>query len=105
PVRAPRERAGDQALRTRGHAPRPDLPERDLLRPGRTRLMLGCGNFGGIGSDPALFGAGENEPEAFAVMDTAWAHGIDWFDTASSYGGGASERAVWHWLAAPPPQR
>ena len=38
---------------------------------------------GGIGSTPELFGrAGENDEQAFAVMDAAWELGIRWFDTA-----------------------
>jgi aryl-alcohol dehydrogenase-like predicted oxidoreductase len=63
-------------------------------------LALGCGNFGGIGSAPELFGQGESEDEAFAIMDAAWAHGIRWFDTADAYGGGRSERAIGRWIAS-----
>src|SRR5204862_202941 len=51
-------------------------------------VALGCGNFGGIGSAPELFGRGESEEEAVAVMDAAWQQGIRWFDTADAYGGG-----------------
>jgi aryl-alcohol dehydrogenase-like predicted oxidoreductase len=58
---------------------------------------LGCGNFGGIGSAPELFGAGENETEAFAIMDRAEAAGINFFDTAASYGGGRSESWIGTW--------
>lgn len=29
-------------------------------------VLLGCGNFGGVGSAPAFFGQGETEEEAFA---------------------------------------
>jgi len=36
-----------------------------------SRIGLGCGNFGGIGSAPELFGHGESEEEAFALMDAA----------------------------------
>jgi aryl-alcohol dehydrogenase-like predicted oxidoreductase len=64
------------------------------------RIILGCGNFGGIGSDLSLVGAGESEEEAFAVMDAAWAHGLRRFDTASSYGGGESERMIGRWIAS-----
>ena len=53
--------------------------------------MLGCGNFGGIGSAPAFFGQGETKEQAFALMDAAWELGLDWFDTADAYGGGRSE--------------
>ncbi len=64
------------------------------------RLILGCGNFGGIGSAPAFFGQGESEEEAFALMDAAWKLGITCFDTADAYGGGRSETWIGKWLAA-----
>jgi len=60
-------------------------------------IVLGCGNFGGIGSAPELFGQGENEAEAFAIMDRALAAGINVFDTAASYGGGRSETWIGSW--------
>ena len=62
-----------------------------------SRITLGCGNFGGIGSAPELFGQGESREEAFALMDAAWAAGINIFDTAASYGGGWSESWVGDW--------
>ena len=62
-----------------------------------SRVGLGCGNFGGIGSAPELFGTGESEEEAFALMDAAWAGGVTFFDTAASYGGGRSETWVGRW--------
>ena len=65
-----------------------------------TRIVLGCGNFGGIGSAPELFGRGESEQEAFAIMDAAWDAGIRWFDTADAYGGGRSESAIGAWMRA-----
>ncbi len=61
-------------------------------------VILGCGNFGGIGSAPAFFGKGETEPEACALMDAAWEIGINVFDTANAYGGGRSESAIGKWL-------
>jgi aryl-alcohol dehydrogenase-like predicted oxidoreductase len=64
-----------------------------------SRIVLGSGNFGGIGSAPELFGQGESRDEAFALMDAAWAAGINIFDTAASYGGGRSERWVGDWLS------
>jgi aryl-alcohol dehydrogenase-like predicted oxidoreductase len=74
------------------------------VRMGRTDLevsviALGCGNFGGIGSAPELFGRGEDEAAAFALMDAARAHGVTLFDTANSYGGGRSEEWIGRWLA------
>ena len=63
-------------------------------------IILGCGNFGGIGSAPDLFGHGENEEQAFAIMDAAWEQGITAFDTADAYGGGASETVIGKWIAS-----
>ena len=62
------------------------------------RVALGCGNFGGIGSAPELFGQGLSQAEAFALMDAAWEAGIDHFDTADAYGGGRSELAIGAWM-------
>jgi aryl-alcohol dehydrogenase-like predicted oxidoreductase len=64
------------------------------------RIMLGCGNFGGVGSAPAFFGRGQSEEEAFAIMDAAWELGITHFDTADAYGGGRSEAAIGRWARA-----
>ena len=61
-------------------------------------LGLGCGGFGGVGSAPELFGKGEDQATAFALMDHAVESGINYFDTADSYGGGASERMIGAWL-------
>ena len=63
-----------------------------------SRIVLGCGNFGGIGSAPEFFGQGENEAEAFSLMDAAWELGITSFDTADAYGGGRSETAIGNWI-------
>jgi aryl-alcohol dehydrogenase-like predicted oxidoreductase len=63
-----------------------------------SRLGLGCGGFGGVGSDPSLFGRGEDEAAAFAIMDRALELGITYFDTANSYGGGRSEEIIGRWL-------
>jgi aryl-alcohol dehydrogenase-like predicted oxidoreductase len=65
-----------------------------------TRVILGCGNFGGIGSAPAFFGQGESRDEAFTIMDAAWAAGIRTFDSADAYGGGRSETWIGEWRAA-----
>lgn len=75
------------------------MERRELGRSGLlvSRIGLGCGNFGGIGSAPELFGLGEGEDEASALMDAAWAAGIDFFDAAPSYGGGRSESWIGRW--------
>jgi aryl-alcohol dehydrogenase-like predicted oxidoreductase len=65
-----------------------------------SQLGLGCGGFGGVGSDPSLFDRGEDEAAAFAIMDRALDLGINYFDTADSYGGGRSEEMVGRWLRA-----
>src|SRR3954447_11734618 len=65
-----------------------------------SRIGLGCGNFGGIGSAPAFFGAGESESQAHDLMDRAVDAGINFFDTANAYGGGRSEQYVGRWLKA-----
>jgi aryl-alcohol dehydrogenase-like predicted oxidoreductase len=62
------------------------------------RIILGCGNFGGIGSAPAFFGQGETLEQALELMDAAWAAGIRWFDTADAYGGGRSETYIGEWI-------
>jgi aryl-alcohol dehydrogenase-like predicted oxidoreductase len=64
-----------------------------------TRVILGCGNFGGVGSAPALFGQGIPPDEAPRIMDGAWDLGITTFDTADAYGGGRSETWIGEWLA------
>ena len=69
-----------------------------------SRLVLGGGNFGGIGSAPAFYGLGESEPDAFALMDHAWEAGINVFDTADAYGGGLSESFIGRWLAEKGPR-
>jgi aryl-alcohol dehydrogenase-like predicted oxidoreductase len=69
-----------------------------------SRIILGCGNFGGIGSAPAFFGGGESRKEAFAIMDAAWEAGITTFDTADAYGGGRSETWIGDWLRTKGPE-
>jgi len=63
-----------------------------------SQIILGCGNFGGVGSAPAFFGRGESREEAFAIMDAACEAGITTFDTADAYGGGRSESSIGEWL-------
>jgi aryl-alcohol dehydrogenase-like predicted oxidoreductase len=62
------------------------------------RIALGCGNFGGVGSAPELFGQGLTGDQALELMDAAWAAGIEHFDTADAYGGGRSEQAIGRWI-------
>lgn len=77
------------------------METRELGRSGVavTRFVLGCGNFGGVGSAPAFYGQGIPRDVAFRIMDTAWDLGIRAFDTADAYGGGRSESWIGEWLA------
>jgi aryl-alcohol dehydrogenase-like predicted oxidoreductase len=74
---------------------------RELGRSGISvsRIVLGCGNFGGVGSAPAFFGQGIPRDEAARIMNAAWELGITTFDTADAYGGGRSEAWIGEWLA------
>lgn len=63
-----------------------------------SRIALGCGNFGGVGSAPEFFGQGLTEDQAFGLMDAAWESGLVHFDTADAYGGGRSEQAIGRWI-------
>lgn len=62
------------------------------------RIVFGCGNFGGIGSSPSLRGAGDSEGQALQLLDHARRLGLHRFDTANTYGGGASEEMLGTWL-------
>lgn len=62
------------------------------------QIILGCGNFGGIGSLPEFYGRGDSEKQSFSVLNLAREFGLSRFDTANSYGGGASEEFLGKWL-------
>jgi aryl-alcohol dehydrogenase-like predicted oxidoreductase len=62
------------------------------------RIVFGCGNFGGIGSSQHLRSAGDSEEQALKLLDHARSVGLRRFDTANSYGGGASEIILGKWL-------
>jgi aryl-alcohol dehydrogenase-like predicted oxidoreductase len=62
------------------------------------RIVFGCGNFGGIGSSPSLRSAGDREEQALQLLDHARRMGLRRFDTANTYGGGASELMLGKWL-------
>jgi aryl-alcohol dehydrogenase-like predicted oxidoreductase len=81
------------------------MEHRELGRSGIavSRIVLGCGNFGGVGSSPAFFGQGIPQDEATRIMDAGWELGITTFDTADAYGGGRSETWIGEWLATKGP--
>ena len=75
-----------------------------MIAPGDLgRIVFGCGNFGGMGSAPELRAHGDDRETAFALLDHARALGLTRFDTANTYGGGASERFLGEWLARQDP--
>jgi aryl-alcohol dehydrogenase-like predicted oxidoreductase len=69
-----------------------------LTKPDLDRIWFGCGNFGGIGSSPDLRSAGDSEEQALRLLDHARDVGLRRFDTANTYGGGASETVLGKWL-------
>jgi aryl-alcohol dehydrogenase-like predicted oxidoreductase len=66
----------------------------------RDRVVFGCGNFGGLGSSPALRDKGDGKERAMALLNHARDLGLWRFDTANTYGGGISEVVLGEWLAA-----
>jgi aryl-alcohol dehydrogenase-like predicted oxidoreductase len=66
----------------------------------RGRIIFGCGNFGGLGSSPALRDRGDEPETALGLLDAARAIGLTRFDTANTYGGGVSETVLGQWLRA-----
>lgn len=67
-----------------------------------SRVLLGCGSIGGIGSPAATRGKGLSPEEGLEQIDNAVAMGINTLDTANSYGGGVSEQVVGQWIATHP---
>jgi len=62
------------------------------------RIVFGCGNFGGLGSSPALRDKGDDRERALALLDHARELGLTRFDTANTYDGGVSEQVLGEWL-------
>ena len=67
---------------------------------GRTNLQIPALTFGGGWVGGLLIRGSEQEREG--VLDRALAAGIDWIDTAASYGNGVSETVIGQWLAKQP---
>ena len=63
------------------------------LKPHLSKIGLGC----------VTFGREIDQSASFALMDHAVARGLTFWDTASAYGGGASESIVGAWLASRQP--
>ncbi|OUP80905.1 aldo/keto reductase [Lachnoclostridium sp. An169] len=45
-----------------------------------------------------MFGGQTSEKDSFSIMDYAYEHGVNFFDTANVYNGGESERVVGKWM-------
>ncbi len=58
------------------------------------KLILGCGNFGGVGSSTTAIGKGDSPRQAAQLLTLALDIGICRFDTANTYGGGKSEEII-----------
>lgn len=80
------------------------MDRRQLGRTGVSvsRVILGCGSIGGIGSPASTRGKGLTAQDGLALIDAAVGLGIDTLDTANSYGGGVSEQTVGRWVAEHP---
>lgn len=63
-------------------------------------VVLGAGNFGGLGSPSELVGLGLDEEQAHDVLDRCTALGITFVDTAHSYAAGAADRMIGSWLSS-----
>jgi 1-deoxyxylulose-5-phosphate synthase len=67
-----------------------------------SRIILGCGTFGGIGGAKALIGRGLDRAAAFETLDEGLALGVTVLDTAERYAEGESERVIGEWLHRQP---
>jgi aryl-alcohol dehydrogenase-like predicted oxidoreductase len=67
-----------------------------------SRVMLGCGSIGGIGSPAVTRGKGLSPEEGLQQIDAAIALGVNTLDTANSYAGGVSEQVVGQWIGSHP---
>ena len=66
----------------------------DSLKPRLSKIGLGC----------VTFGREIDEAASFVMMDYALKHNITFFDTASAYAAGGSEKVVGAWLASRKPK-
>ena len=60
------------------------------LKDKTTNIGLGC----------VTFGREIDQSESFNILDYAFARGINFFDTASAYGDGASENIIGKWISS-----
>jgi aryl-alcohol dehydrogenase-like predicted oxidoreductase len=65
----------------------------------RTLIPLINKSFSSIGLGCVTFGREIDQQASFSLMDYAVENGITFFDTASAYGDGASEKIIGSWIA------
>lgn len=68
-------------------------------------FVFGAGGIGGVGSSPAARGYGLTSEDGLDRLGEAAGLGVTTIDTADSYGGGASEITVGHWMRDTPDER
>ncbi len=78
------------------------LPIHQIL-PNASRLSMGCMGLGGGWNEPEVNASAEQQ--AFAVIETALAQGINFFDHADIYSHGKAETVFGRYLKAFPAQR
>jgi 1-deoxyxylulose-5-phosphate synthase len=67
-----------------------------------SRVFLGCGSIGGIGSSASTRGLGLTVDEGLEQIEAGVRLGVTVLDTANTYADGESERTVGQWLTARP---
>jgi aryl-alcohol dehydrogenase-like predicted oxidoreductase len=67
-----------------------------------SEFIFGAGSIGGLGGAVAARGLGIDVDQGLDRLTEAYREGVRVIDTADSYGGGESERAVGRWLAEQP---
>ncbi|MFD4603511.1 aldo/keto reductase [Streptomyces sp. NPDC058464] len=74
---------------------------KELGRSGFTtsEFIFGAGSIGGVGSSKETLGRGITAEQGMDRLDEAVQLGVRLIDTADSYAGGRSERAIGEWLA------
>lgn len=65
----------------------------------KTTLAPTCKSFSSLGLGCVTFGREIDRKTSFSLMDYAVENGISFFDTASAYGDGASEKIIGSWIA------
>ena len=57
-------------------------------------------NIGPLGLGSVNFSWLTDEPDSFAILDAAFARGVNFLDTADNYNAGQTEALIGRWFAA-----